>query len=227
MRTVMVCCVVMAVCAGVASAAIDAPWLGDDYTAGAGWDTFNGGFNFGNQAISADFFDVIPSDAALAYADDPDLMVGQGAYYMSSYNGRYDVIEVGQDDDLDFWMPSFVGVDDYTEIWVQVTYEPFEDIAPSFNLETNNTFDNPTVDLIHGAYFEGQELHADGWVTDAYSFVVEPAAECIWLTVNFDSPTWDPYPMYVDSVVIDMVNVPEPVSVALLGLGLVFIRRRK
>ncbi|AQQ71089.1 hypothetical protein SMSP2_01453 [Limihaloglobus sulfuriphilus] len=210
----------------ISNAATDPVWLGDDYTVGAGWDTWGGGFGFGNGAISPDFFDVIPNEA-LAYVDGPDVVTGASANYLATYNNSFDVIEVWNDADLDFWVPNFSQTDNYTEMWVQVTYEPFEDVAPSFNVETNNTFDNPLNDRIYGPILEKSETNADGWVTDAFSFVLEPAAECVWLTLNFNSSEWDAYPMYVDAVTVDMVNVPEPATFIIFGAGLALLRKKK
>lgn len=99
----------------------------------------------------------------------------------------------------------------YKEIWVQVTYLEFVLTAP-------------TVDVPGAIYIGGEtRLVGDDWYLDLskWRIVPNPASEQIILASH---PRWG---ALIDQVVVDTICIPEPATIALLGLGALSLLRRK
>jgi hypothetical protein len=189
-------------------------WLGDQNTVHAEWDTW-AGFNTDPTPIAPDSWYSIPADAVSA----PDAQAYDTATYLTEYEGRSDVVAVDGPWQLDFLAHNFV--DDLSELWLQVTYWAPESNGVDFFVDTD-----PYTPDINGPYFNGVVEHTNGWITEAYSFVIAPSPASELITLDFPGAGIGS-PAYIDQVVIDTVAVPEPGGLLVLIAGVALLRRRR
>lgn len=104
----------------------------------------------------------------------------------------------------------------YKEIWVQVTYLQFAVTAP--------TVDVPGAEYLGGETVLVEDAGLVKWYLDLSKWRIEPnpAEEQIILTSHPSLGSM------IDQIVVDTICIPEPATIALLGLGsLVLIRRKR
>ena len=189
------------------------PWVDQDGTVAAGWGDWTG---FPGP-MPPDWWESNPSVS-------PDPCAWGATYdsaeFLPDYMGRDDVVKLTGDEDLMFRMPNFFRENPLKKIWIQVTYyqtDPGQ--YPWFEV---------TADIVgmSDPFLEDEIDWQDGWVTEAWSFEIWPNPLSEDIELNFAGP--DVYPAYVDQVVIDTQCIPEPTTIALLGIGaLSLLRRRK
>ena len=207
------------------------PWLGQDRTLYAGWDTWGFGLIAPGDPIAPDYWDSNPS-----LGDSPEGYTDVGATYLSEYTSstgggkRYDVIELTDDFALYAWLPNFPP-DDRKHVWVQITYAPtdWDPVNETYTQVPLLGYYTPGGENVENLHFVDVSLHGDGWVTEAYAFDIVPNPEEEILALGFQNFAGSSmYPGYVDQIVIDTICVPEPATAALLSLaGLTLIRRRR
>jgi len=209
MTRVVLLCAVLAVSAGVTLA--DDIFIPEWRAAGEPgsvyweWDTWQG------------FPGPMPPDAGGQFVPpgqdpvEPGVGWGPIAELLPEYAGRDEVIGQFGDDGLVFEMDNFDTENPFKFVQIQVTYLAGMGAAPKgFDV----MLDDGT-DTFHPAdLWDTTGPDAAGWVTDAYRLTIEP------------NPTWesfglkfDGYPAFIDQVVIDTWCVPEPGTLAVLGVG--------
>ena len=232
MRKTIVLMLVIAICSGAAFADdIFAPeWRGQQRTTQAVWDTWQNGV-WTEDYIDADTFEAVPASGLVFEEPASAGVYGQSGYVanLAPWEGvgeRFDLIEVNGEMELDLWIPNF-DENPMKEINLQITYSSWEDISPVLWVDAFMG-DNQDAEFDYAFQKLASHTHDDGWVTDAYTIVVEPNPTDELITLSFDSSAgWEPYPMYVDQVVVDTACVPEPASLSVLGLGVAFFLRRR
>ncbi len=196
------------------------PWAGQPRTVFAEWDDWD---DFPSDMPPVNWFSNppgLPDPCANAETE------GDTAELLPTYAYRDDVIKLTADGDLVFKIPNFPLPNDCKKIWIQVTYHPTDpNQHPWFDVEAEG-IEGMTDPVLEDRFDEW----SNDWVTEAWSFQIQPNPESEEITLNFfDIDDGTPsYPAYVDQVVIDTWCVPEPTTVCLLGLGsLVFLRKRR
>jgi hypothetical protein len=191
------------------------PWIGENRTVYAAWGDWT---DFPGPMLP-DYWGSVPEGPG----DPLSLDVAEDPVLLSEYEGRYNVIQLNQDDELFFGLPNFEdGL--YKEVWIQVTYYlTTQELYPLFDIYTQEPA--TMADVI----FEDIVEWNDGWVTEAWSFQIRPnpIAEEISLDFSLGQGQGQAYPVYVDQVVIDTMCIPEPATICLLGLGALSLIRIK
>ena len=150
----------------------------------------------------------------------PDAQAYDSATLLGTHGGRDDVVAIDGPWQLDFLAPNFAGYD-FTEIWVEVTYMACEALDNyDITLWTDGLED------INGPQFVDSIDHGDGWVTEALSFTIQPSVSQELVALDLlDADMASP--VYIDSLIIDSVAVPEPAALLLLCIGGMLLARRR
>ncbi len=203
------------------------PWGGMLNSQWAEWDTWNGGMA---GDIPSDIFSANPQTLG------PPVARSSGQY-LGQFQGRLDVIEMNQHDDLTFMLDNFDDPNPEKRIWLQVTYWIGLEMTPETSFFGVNLWlpSSPTDPIFVPAFpgspnFITRVEHIDditreltGWATDVYEFIIQPNPDWEQIGLKFDA-----YPAYVDQVVIDTICVPEPATMGMLAIGAgMFVRRRR
>lgn len=228
-RLLAVLCVV--VLAGLAKASVMVPeWSGSERTVLAEFDTWtvydydaNGDYYQPDTFAASDRDALDTSDTWGVTADAYlDLSAGE---YLESFCYHDDIIRLDINNGLDFMLANYVG-GEFKEVWVEVTYYSCQDVIPVPDVWEAGADEYRT----YAPTYWDMEVTADGWVTEAFSFIITPNPSWEVFNLNFETAdSWDGYPVYVDSVIIETICVPEPATMVMLALGGVVtaIRRRK
>lgn len=119
--------------------------------------------------------------------------------------------------ELDIWVdiPNSPVPNPYKEVWLQITYTASN--AP-------NIFVVPEGDMGQYAFMNLVENVSldNGWYHAVYSVMVEPNPS---YELNIIRPA--DCTLYVDDLIIETVCVPEPATLALLGLGALSLLRKR
>jgi len=169
------------------------------------------GFDTGDNPINPENYG-IESGAAL-----PEATItvtgdvhGDAGYYETGFLGR-DGVWHSDLTEISLVMPNYPLPNEYKEVWVEVGFRGFL---------IDWGIDDPT----SGVTFLGQnvEFLPDGWkvLNIGWKIVPNPASETIYMA--FEDSGAD-----LDYVTVDTICVPEPLSIFLLGLGALALRRRR
>lgn len=171
--------------------------------------------------------------AALVYppGDPEHYPVSLAPQYHGQFQGRSKVLQINSDNQL------ALQIFNYTD--PETSY-----VQQHFHIEVTYYIGEPgaTPDLysplIHMDLPEGEitqwELTTvafnpyDGWITKAIDAVITPVPMNQGVTIEFITSFMETdYPAFVDSVEVEIANVPEPASAVIFGIGSLILTRRK
>jgi hypothetical protein len=184
-------------------------WRGEENTVFAEWNTWDG-FNTTPAPFYPDTWTSVPGGLV-----SPDAQAYETAQYWAAYENRDEVVEVNGFAQIDFALPNFAN-QTLTELWIQLTYWAADPTDVTFLVDTD-----PYTPDINGPYLEGTFDHDFGWVTEAYSLTILPSVNYELIALDFAAA-----PVFIDQVIVESVAVPEPATLALVGLLLLGWRRR-
>lgn len=200
-------CIVIALSVFIAGSAFAglAPWNGQPNTTYQSW-------SFSTNAEVG----IAPDVDGNPYGD-PTATVSYNAPvspYIEVHEGHSGVWYLSSSDWIEFYIPNTGNdaPDTYKEVWIDVVY--WADVGGA------QFFSAPS---ISGGVQEIESVDAGGgYVRSTYSFIIEPnpTEELIYLMSQSCT-------VYVDEIVIETICVPEPATLALLGLGGLLLRKRR
>ena len=122
----------------------------------------------------------------------------------------------GYEDDISVFLPNNPTQNPYKEMWVQITYTASN--APNlYVLPEGNAADYVFMTLVENLDID------DGWFHATYHALVEPNPS---FELNVIRPA--DCTLYVDDLIIETIcDVPEPATLAILGLGALLIRAKR
>ena len=184
-------------------------WRGDDNTTSQAWE-FTDGSNPAIAEVGAPWDNPYGTPTAEIRG-----FMDLEAWY-PEYQGEDGVWGLAQITPIDLIIPNTdnTGPDTWKEIWLQITYlDPYGD---GYNLPIDVAPDFDSLTRV-----SHQQL-ASGYWHDTYSIIVipNPLEETITLrTIQCV--------LYIDEIIVDTICIPEPMTVALLGLGGLLLCRKK
>jgi len=179
-------------------------WRGDSMTTYQQWE-----FGSSTNPVYPDFEDNIHGPPLLTIADETASPQWK-ATDLYGDNMREGVWRF--DDYMSVTIGNFNQDNPLKVVWLQMTYYDTGGVEPDIIMD-------PVYDNIRVV----EKVEAGGYWN--ISFEIEISPNPVEETIEIHPGDG---PLYVDEVVIDTICVPEPVSIALLGLGgLVFLRKRR
>ena len=174
-------------------------WRGDDGTTYQEWDFLT---------------DANPTEPD-AYLNDygvPSASVGGDNSYWLQEDYGHEGVWVVSNDAITVTIPNVDVENPYKEIWLQIVY--WENYAPLIST-------SPAAGSI--TLIDEQTL-ASGYTYAAYSIIIEPNPDMEVITIEPHECV-----VYIDSLIIDTICVPEPMTIGFLGLGgaLLAMKRRR
>ena len=121
----------------------------------------------------------------------------------------------GYEEDIQVYLPNNETPNPYKEIWVQITYTASN--APNlYVLPEGNAAAYVFMTLVDNVDLE------DGWYHATYYAYVSPNP---FFELNVIRPA--DCTLYVDDLIIETICVPEPATLGVLGLGMLFLKRKR
>lgn len=205
--------------AGIASASIindDAPaWRGDDFTTYQAW-------GFDNDNSPADLnvdFNTFGSPTAEVIGIDPPFgppdFVPPSTYWKPADNGHQGVWRLYGDSFLRFFIPNNPNDNRAKIIQLQLTYYASGQAGAEPEIFTYP--DNTSMVMTDKVKVDDNYYYHAIW-----EITIEPNPIEEWIALRPRDCT-----IYVDEAVIDTICVPEPITLCLLGLGGLVIRKKR
>ena len=147
-----------------------------------------------------------------------------GANLLLSFASRTDVLEIfGPTDGVYFEIDNYDWHNPEKWVRVQITYHVSG--APPMGFDVIPFYGGEPGDdqFVPAFLVESTGVNSDGWITDAYDFIIEPNPEFEVIGLKFEPGAV----AFVDQVVIDTICVPEPATMALLAIGVFALLKRR
>ena len=220
-------------------------WRGWDQTLHAEWGiwqdlegqdlTTSGGNAFPDVT---NYHDLVPNDPRFNPFAPVGAILAAGTELLDEYFGRTKVIATNFDDDLTFGLPNFIGGEEKT-MRIQITWLAHLSCPYTILFDISAYGEGGQIldgwdDVmsggqnagVHYAPIPGEDDLV--WCTQAADILIEPNPyyETVGIKFRFEG---EEIGGYIDQVVIDTIcgEVPEPMTVCLLGLGGLFLRRKR
>jgi len=147
-------------------------------------------------------------------------ILGQDPVWIPDDQGRLGVwlVDRSKANDMVIDVPNSKEPNPFKDIWLQLVFKAAEDRAPNIYVLPEGSAQQPVprMTLVQTTVLQ------DGYIHATYSLTIEP------------NPTWEKIyirprdcEVLIDSVVVDTQCIPEPMTLAMLGLGSLLLRLRR
>ncbi len=119
--------------------------------------------------------------------------------------------------EIDIYLPNRPVGGGWKELWIQLTWKPAGLDSSPFLPDQPNVAVTP---FDFATFYRDDQALADGWIVSLYKIEMWPNPLEEWIAIKGD--------IWVDELIIDTICIPEPTTIALLGLGaLTLLRKRR
>ena len=198
---------------------IPAPFRGQEGTVFASWD-----FKTPDNPENADLVSFVPLPGATLTQLYPSAELLNLAWIQAGVDGGWyglpgSIYGLPDGGIINISMPNFIDFEPLKELWIQIAYLPGAASPYVAAIEASDNVEGQVFGVLNGAV----DYTQDGYRVESWSIVPNPDLEMIQIFV--------PYAVFVDSVVVDTISVPEVPTLALSAAGLfiagtLVIRRR-
>jgi hypothetical protein len=142
-------------------------------------------------------------------------VVSDNLSWMTSYNGHTGVWRIYSDDYLLLYLPNTDVTDPSSskEIWLQITYSAGS-IDRKPQIQTLPEY--ASLEVVQSTAIDSYYYH------DIFRIILKPNPPEEWIAILPRDCN-----VYIDEIVVDTICIPEPATMLILGLGLVFLRKVK
>jgi hypothetical protein len=173
-----------------------------------------------NTTLQAWSFDTADNPAVLTLDGNPygtpsAGVVSDNLSWETSYRGHTGVWRIYSDDYLLLYLPNTDVTDPSSskEIWLQITYSAGS-IDRKPQIQTLPEY--ASLEVVQSTAIDSYYYH------DIFRIILKPNPPEEWIAILPRDCN-----VYIDEIVVDTICIPEPATMLILGLGLVFLRKVK
>jgi hypothetical protein len=125
------------------------------------------------------------------------------------------IVDRAKESDIAFHVRNFPQPNPYKEIWIQLVYSSQGDRAPDLFVQSNGQGQWQGISMVSSNAIDSMYAYA------LYHVVLKPNPQFEIIRIKPQDCT-----VFVDSILIETQCIPEPVTMVLLGLGGLILRKR-
>lgn len=192
---------------GIPTDTVEPAWRGQANTTLQAWN-FDSASNPALVTV-----DQNPYGTPSATVFEPDTTIPKKTYWMPSDNDHTGVWRIYGWNYMELYLPNSPQENPIKEIWLQITYSAGSiDRKPEIQTQPEYA----TMQVMQSTVVDALYYH------DVIKITLNPNPTEEWIYLLPRDCT-----LYIDEIVVDTICIPEPMTIAILGLGGLLLRKRK